>query len=72
LIASAPAFIAFSGLLCGVGWGLMGYSRSLADLCILYSVAGCGAAFVYCGALSVALKWFPDKRGISAGLVTAG
>jgi OFA family oxalate/formate antiporter-like MFS transporter len=66
------AFIAFSGVLCGVGWGLMGYSRNLTEFYVLYSVAGFGAAFVYCGALSIALKWFPDKRGLAAGLVTAG
>jgi MFS transporter, OFA family, oxalate/formate antiporter len=66
------AFIAFSGVLCGVGWGLLGYSRSLTEFYALYSLAGFGAAFVYCGALSIALKWFPDKRGLAAGLVTAG
>jgi OFA family oxalate/formate antiporter-like MFS transporter len=66
------AFIAFSGIVCGVGWGLMGYSRNLTEFYALYSVAGLGVAFVYCGALSIALKWFPDKRGLAAGLVTAG
>jgi MFS transporter, OFA family, oxalate/formate antiporter len=66
------AFIAFSGALCGVGWGFMGYSRNLTEFYALYSVAGFGAAFVYCGALSIALKWFPDKRGLATGLVTAG
>ena len=66
------AFIAFSGLLCGVGWGFMGYSHSLTGFYALYSLAGFGAAFVYCGALSIALKWFPDKRGLATGLVTAG
>jgi MFS transporter, OFA family, oxalate/formate antiporter len=66
------AFIAFSGALCGVGWGLMGYSRNLTEFYALYSLAGFGAAFVYCGALSIALKWFPDKRGLATGLVTAG
>ena len=66
------AFIAYSGVLCGVGWGLLGYSPNLAEFYALYSIAGFGAAFVYCGALSIALKWFPDRRGLAAGLVTAG
>jgi OFA family oxalate/formate antiporter-like MFS transporter len=70
--AGPRAFIAFSGLLCGLGWGLLGYSRNLTEFYLLYSIAGIGAAFVYCGALSIALKWFPDKRGLAAGLVTAG
>lgn len=66
------AFIGFSGILCGLGWGFMGYSRSLLEFYALYSLAGFGVAFVYCGAVSIALKWFPDKRGLAAGLVTAG
>jgi OFA family oxalate/formate antiporter-like MFS transporter len=66
------AFIAFSGVLCGFGWGLLGYSHNLITFYALYSLAGFGAAFVYCGALSIALKWFPDRRGLAAGLVTAG
>jgi OFA family oxalate/formate antiporter-like MFS transporter len=65
-------FIAVSGVLCGVGWGLMGYSRSLTEFYVLYSIAGFGVAFVYCGAVAIALKWFPDKRGLATGLITAG
>lgn len=65
-------FIALSGVLCGVGWGLMGYSRNLTEFYVLYSLAGFGVAFVYCGAVAIALKWFPDKRGLAAGLITAG
>jgi OFA family oxalate/formate antiporter-like MFS transporter len=66
------AFIAFSGVLCGVGWGWMGHATSLTEFYTLYSIAGFGVAFVYCGAVSIALKWFPDKRGLAAGLITAG
>jgi len=65
-------FIALSGVLCGVGWGLMGYASNLTEFYVLYSIAGFGVAFVYCGAVSIALKWFPDKRGLAAGLITAG
>ncbi len=65
-------FIAISGVLCGVGWGAMGYSHTLTEFYTLYSIAGFGVAFVYCGAVAIALKWFPDKRGLAAGLITAG
>jgi OFA family oxalate/formate antiporter-like MFS transporter len=65
-------FIAISGVLCGVGWGSMGYSKSLTEFYSLYALAGFGVAFVYCGAVAIALKWFPDKRGLAAGLITAG
>jgi OFA family oxalate/formate antiporter-like MFS transporter len=27
---------------------------------------------VYCGSIGVALKWFPDKRGLAAGVIAAG
>jgi len=66
------AFIMFSGVLCGVGWGWMGYSHTLPEFYLLYSIAGFGGAFVYCGAIAMALKWFPDKRGLASGLAAAG
>ena len=37
-----------------------------------YALAGFGAAFVYSGSISTALKWFPDKRGTVSGFITAG
>jgi MFS transporter, OFA family, oxalate/formate antiporter len=66
------AFIALSGVLCGVGWGMMGHASSLTEFYTLYTIAGFGVAFVYCGGVAIGLKWFPDKRGLAAGLVTAG
>lgn len=65
------AFIAVSGVLCGAGWAGMAYADHLTAFYGLYSAAGLGVAFAYCGALSIALKWFPDKRGLAAGLITA-
>jgi MFS transporter, OFA family, oxalate/formate antiporter len=50
----------------------MGYARNLTEFYVLYSIAGFGVAFIYCGAVAIALKWFPDKRGLAAGLITAG
>jgi OFA family oxalate/formate antiporter-like MFS transporter len=44
----------------------------LPELYALYSLAGFGAALVYCGSMGIALKWFPDKRGLAAGLIAAG
>ena len=31
-----------------------------------------GAAFVYSGSMATGLKWFPDKRGLAAGIIAAG
>src|SRR5450432_3485279 len=65
-------FLTMGGILCGLGWTGMGYARTLTELCVCYSLAGIGAAFVYSGSISTALKWFPDKRGTVSGFITAG
>lgn len=65
-------FMSLAGVLCGVGWAGMGEARTLTQLYVLYSLAGVGSALVYGGAISVALKWFPDKRGLASGLIAAG
>ncbi len=61
-----------AGLLCGIGWAMMGHADTLTELYLFYSLAGFGAALVYCGSMGIALKWFPDKRGLAAGLIAAG
>jgi OFA family oxalate/formate antiporter-like MFS transporter len=65
-------FITIAGVLCGVGWTALGYVTELWQLYLFYSIAGVGAAFVYSGAMATALKWFPDKRGLAAGIIAAG
>ncbi len=65
-------FMAFSGLLCGIGWAGMGQTTTLTQLYVLYAIAGFGTAFGYGCAMSVALKWFPDKRGLASGISAAG
>lgn len=61
-----------AGIMCAVGWGGMGFATSLWQLYSLYALAGFGAAIVYCGSIGVALKWFPDRRGLAAGMIAAG
>ncbi|MEP7351864.1 MAG: oxalate/formate MFS antiporter [Acidobacteriota bacterium] len=68
----ARVLMTIAGLLCGVGWALIGTSESLTQLYMNYALAGFGAAIVYCGSMGVALKWFPDRRGLAAGLIAAG
>src|SRR5262245_8930599 len=66
------AFMSVAGVLCAVGWGGLGHARTLPEFYVLYSIAGLGNSFVYCCSISVALKWFPDKRGLASGLIAAG
>ena len=66
------AFMTAAGIMCGVGWAGMGQAKTLPELYMLYALAGFGAALVYCGSLGIALKWFPDKRGLAAGMISAG
>jgi OFA family oxalate/formate antiporter-like MFS transporter len=65
-------FISIAGVLCGIGWGGMGYATSLPMLYTLYVLAGIGAALVYGGSIGSALKWFTTKRGLAAGIMAAG
>ena len=66
------AFMTVAGVLCGVSWAGMGHASTLPELYLLYALAGFGAALVYCGSIGIALKWFPDKRGLASGLISAG
>jgi len=64
--------ITAAGILCGLGWGTMGYATTLTQLHVLYALAGIGAAFVYSGCIGSALKWYPHRRGFAAGVIAAG
>jgi MFS transporter, OFA family, oxalate/formate antiporter len=60
------------GLLCGLGWVMNSYADSLTMLYISAAVGGVGAGAVYGTCVGNALKWFPDRRGLAAGLTAAG
>jgi OFA family oxalate/formate antiporter-like MFS transporter len=68
----ARLLMTLAGIMCGVGWAGLGTAQSLTALYLLYALAGLGAATVYCGSIGVALKWFPDRRGLAAGVIAAG
>ena len=45
------------------------------SLFLLYlgaAIGGVGAGVIYGGSVGNALKWFPDRRGLAAGLTAAG
>ena len=60
------------GLLCGLSWILNSYASSLTVLYISAAIGGTGAGAVYGTCIGNALKWFPDRRGLAAGLTAAG
>ncbi|MBB3972196.1 oxalate/formate MFS antiporter [Hansschlegelia beijingensis] len=64
--------VMFGGVLCGVGWVINGYATSLTGFYIGQVIAGIGAGAVYGTCVGNALKWFPDKRGLAAGITAAG
>ena len=60
------------GLLVGISWSLNSVADSLAFLYLSAALGGIGAGCVYGTCMGNALKWFPDKRGLAAGLTVAG
>src|ERR1700744_63214 len=60
------------GALCAaIGWMINAHASSLTELYIAAVIAGIGAGCVYGTCVGMALKWFPDKRGLPAGLTAA-
>jgi len=64
--------VAVGGIMVGLAWILNSAADSLAMLYAGGIVGGIGAGIVYGTASGAALKWFPDRRGLAAGLTAAG
>jgi OFA family oxalate/formate antiporter-like MFS transporter len=60
------------GLLCMIGWVMNAYASSLMTFYVAAAISGTGAGAVYGTCVGNALKWFPDRRGLAAGLTAAG
>src|SRR6266478_1776238 len=61
-----------SGFLVAIAWMMNAYADSLALLYLAAAIGGIGAGVIYGGSVGNALKWFPDRRGLAAGLTAAG
>ncbi|GEP07438.1 oxalate/formate MFS antiporter [Methylobacterium oxalidis] len=66
------AVVLFGGVLCGLGWVINAYASTLNMFYLGQVIAGLGAGAVYGTCVGNALKWFPDKRGLAAGITAAG
>ncbi|MDL2356213.1 MAG: oxalate/formate MFS antiporter [Pseudomonadota bacterium] len=64
--------VLFGGLLCALGWVMNSFADTLTMLYIAAAISGIGAGAVYGTCVGSALKWFPDRRGLAAGLTAAG
>src|SRR5262245_10278478 len=61
--------VALASALVGVGWIGAGLANSLLALYVAYGLGGIGAGAVYSATIGIAMKWFPDRRGLCVGLV---
>ena len=64
--------VLFGGILCALGWAINAQATSLNGYYLGMIISGIGAGAVYGTCIGNALKWFPDKRGLAAGLTAAG
>jgi MFS transporter, OFA family, oxalate/formate antiporter len=61
-----------SGVLVAIAWAINSVADSLPLLYLGAAVGGVGAGVIYGASVGNALKWFPDRRGLAAGLTAAG
>jgi OFA family oxalate/formate antiporter-like MFS transporter len=64
--------VMFGGVLCAIGWVMNSYVETLSGFYLAQIIAGIGAGAVYGTCVGNALKWFPEKRGLAAGITAAG
>ena len=61
-----------SGVLVAIAWVINSVADSLGLLYLAAAIGGIGAGVIYGASVGNALKWFPDRRGLAAGLTAAG
>jgi OFA family oxalate/formate antiporter-like MFS transporter len=64
--------VAIGGLLVGLSWVVNAHANSLVLLYLGAAMGGIGVGCVYGTCVGNALKWFPDRRGLAAGITAAG
>jgi OFA family oxalate/formate antiporter-like MFS transporter len=64
--------VALGGVFVAGAWTLNSFASSLWELYVAAALSGVGAGAVYGTCVGNALKWFPDFRGLAAGLTAAG
>ena len=65
--------ISLGALLAGGSWILASSVGNLWTLYLTYGViGGFGTGIIYVGIIGLMVRWFPDRRGLAAGLAAAG
>jgi len=65
--------ISLGALLSGGSWVLASSASNLWALYLTYGViGGFGTGIIYVGIIGLMVRWFPDRRGLAAGLAAAG
>ncbi len=64
--------VMFGGLMVGLSWVLNSRAESLQALYLAAIAGGIGVGSVFATCMGLALKWFPDRRGLATGLIAAG
>src|SRR5579863_5909389 len=64
--------VAFGGVMVALGWIVCSIADSLSMLYLGSVFAGIGGGAIYATCVGLAVKWFPDRRGLAVGLTAAG
>ena len=59
-----------AGVLAGGGYLGLAYVTDIWQVYLLYSLGAIGVGVVYTVAVNTAIKWFPDRRGLTTGVGT--
>jgi OFA family oxalate/formate antiporter-like MFS transporter len=59
-----------AAILAGGGYIGLAYATSLWQLYVLYSLGAVGVGIIYPVAVNTAVKWFPDRTGLTTGIGT--
>ena len=63
------AVVSIAAILVAAGWVGAGLAPSLPVLYVSYAIGGIGTGAVYGACIGLAMRWFPDRRGLCVGLV---
>lgn len=64
--------VVVGGVFAALSWVMNSRAQSLAELYAAAVVGGLALGCVFGTCMGTALKWFPDRRGLAAGMIAAG